>query len=76
LGLVDRLGNFNDAVDVAKEIAGIDGEVDLIYPKVYKLGVLDLLFQSAARSLHDSFVNAMGSRIEYKWGGGLSYSFK
>ena len=73
LGLVDKLGNFLDAVDLAKEMTGIEGDVNLVYPKVHKLGVLDLLLQSAARSLYDSFINIMGNRIEYRWDS-LSYS--
>lgn len=32
-GLVDQLGNFHDAVEIAKELAGIKGEPELIYPE-------------------------------------------
>ena len=32
LGLVDRLGNFQDAVDLAKELAEIKGKPELVYP--------------------------------------------
>jgi protease-4 len=32
LGLIDELGNFNDAVDAAKEQAGLSGEPRLVYP--------------------------------------------
>jgi protease IV len=32
LGLIDELGNFNDAVDAAKEKAGLTGEPKLVYP--------------------------------------------
>jgi len=33
LGLVDFLGNFQDAVEITKELAGIKGDVTLVYPK-------------------------------------------
>lgn len=39
-GLVDRLGNFRDAVDIAAKLGGIKGEPELIYPKK-KLSFLD-----------------------------------
>ena len=40
LGLVDELGNFRDAVDIAAKMGGIKGEPELIYPKK-KLSFLD-----------------------------------
>ena len=33
LGLVDRLGNFQDAVELAKKMSGIKGEARLVYPE-------------------------------------------
>ena len=75
LGLVDRLGNFLDAVALAKDLTGIKGDVKLVYPEGRKLGVFDLLFQSAARSLHDSLTKVQANPIEYRWDG-MSYSFK
>ena len=33
LGLIDQLGNFQDAVDLAAELAGLKGEPELIYPE-------------------------------------------
>lgn len=32
LGLVDELGNFNDAVEIAADLAGIEGKPELAYP--------------------------------------------
>jgi len=40
LGLVDELGDFRDAVDIAAKMGGIKGEPELIYPKK-KLSFLD-----------------------------------
>ncbi len=40
LGLVDELGNFQDAVELAKKLANIKGEVRLVYPKSYRFSIL------------------------------------
>jgi protease-4 len=68
LGLVDVLGNFQDAVDIAKNMAGIKGDVTLVYPKKSKLGLWDLFFDSAADSVVKR-IHAMKTRIEYRWNG-------
>jgi len=67
LGLVDRLGNFQDAVNLAKEISHIEGEVMLIYPARPRPGIWEIFSKSAL----DRFINflredAVG-RLEYRW---------
>jgi protease-4 len=49
LGLVDRLGNFQDAVQWAGELGGIEGEVETLYPEKEKLSLMDYLMESALR---------------------------
>ncbi|MDX1386468.1 MAG: S49 family peptidase, partial [bacterium] len=44
-GLVDKLGNKQDAVDLLAEMLEIKGEPKLLYPKKKKLNVLDLLME-------------------------------
>jgi len=51
LGLIDELGNFNDAVDVAKEKAGLTGEPRLVYPPEERTRFLEDLLGGAARSV-------------------------
>jgi protease-4 len=51
LGLVDRLGNLQDAVQWAGQLAGIEGEIETVYSRREKLSVLDLLAESAAGAL-------------------------
>jgi protease-4 len=68
LGLVDELGNFQDAVEITKEMAGIRGEVELVYPKKAGLRILDLFRDEAARSLA-GFLAGLRSRISYQWAG-------
>ena len=69
-GLVDELGNFEDAVVLTKELAGIDGEVNLVYPQKKKLKLLDILLGEAAESMSDILKDKMkSSSIEYRWDG-------
>ncbi len=46
-GLVDRLGNFEDAIEWAGELGGIKGEVNTVYPKPQKLSILRQIMESA-----------------------------
>ncbi|MEW6614282.1 MAG: signal peptide peptidase SppA [Thermodesulfobacteriota bacterium] len=48
LGLVDTLGNLQDAISMAAEIAGIKGEPNVIYPPKDRFSILDFLFQRMA----------------------------
>lgn len=68
-GLVDELGNFEDAVTLTKELAGIDGEVNLVYPQKKKLKLLDILLGEATESISDLLKNSAKSSIEYRWDG-------
>jgi len=53
LNLVDELGNFQDALRVAKELGGIKGEPELVYPK-RKVSFLKLLLEGFGQgSLED-----------------------
>lgn len=72
LGLVDVLGNFQDAVALAKKMAGIKGDVTLVYSRKSKLQLLDLLLGTAARSVSE-FLQGMKTQIEYRWSGPLAH---
>ena len=45
LGLVDALGNLQDTISMASEMAGIKGEPNVIYPPKDRFSMLDFLFQ-------------------------------
>ena len=68
VGLVDSLGNFQDAVAIAKEMANIDGEVVLIYPKKSSGSLLDMFFKKAVNSFIESSHGVKGN-LEYRWNG-------
>jgi protease-4 len=74
LGLVDELGNFQDAVEMTKEMAGITGEAELVYPKKTGLKILDL-FRDEASRLVANLRAALRSRISYEWNGIQSSPF-
>ena len=69
LGLVDVLGNFQDAVDLAKGLSGIDGDVTLVYMKKSKGKFWDLVFENATRSFFRTFRDMLYTGIEYRWDG-------
>lgn len=69
LGLVDSLGNFQDAVNVAKRMAHIKGKVKLVYPVKKRRSLLwNLLF----KDLFDALMNRIdrpSGILEYRWNG-------
>jgi len=52
LGLVDRLGSLQDAIEIAAEMIGIEGKPVVIYPKK-KLSLYEFLFKKSLRLLLD-----------------------
>jgi protease-4 len=51
MGLVDTIGNFYDAVAMAKKLARVKGDPELVYPKK-KWEYLDLFTESAIDAIH------------------------
>ncbi len=54
LGIIDELGNFNDAVDAAKEKAGLTGEPRLVYPPDEKSRFIEELMGGAVSSVAEA----------------------
>jgi len=50
LGLIDEIGNLHDAIDMAGEMAGIEGEPKIIYPE-RKFSFFDYFFEKASQKL-------------------------
>ncbi|HBF43221.1 MAG TPA: signal peptide peptidase SppA [Desulfobacteraceae bacterium] len=73
LGLVDILGNFQDAVELAKKMVNIKGDVSLVYPKRTKMGLLDLFLDSVTSSI-TKLLQDIKPRVEYRWRGFLAPS--
>jgi protease-4 len=51
LGLVDRIGNLEDAIEWAGRLAGIEGKIVAVYPPEKKISILRLLSESALKDL-------------------------
>lgn len=69
LGLVDDLGNFQDTVEITKELAGIKGEVTLVYGEEKKSALWALLFDTGAEFILSHLKESAGSSIQYRWNG-------
>ena len=54
LGLVDKLGNLQDAIDEASKLVGIQGKPQIVYPKK-KLSLWELLMREMVSSLIEAF---------------------
>ena len=50
-GLVDELGNLQDAIKRAAEIAGIEGEPKVIYPAKEKPSILEFLLEGSMKEI-------------------------
>jgi protease IV len=51
IGLVDRIGNLEDAVEWAGRLAGIEGKIVAVYPPQKKMSILRLLSESTLKNL-------------------------
>jgi protease-4 len=63
-GLVDRLGNLQDAIDQTAEMVGISGKPHVIYPK-RKLSLLDLLIKEMVSTILET-LNEKGVELNYR----------
>lgn len=65
-GLVDRLGNFEDALEWAGELGGIDGEVVPVYARDEKLSLLRYLMSSSISDWMSRVIHP-GIYAEYRY---------
>jgi protease IV len=56
LKLVDQLGNLEDAIQIAADMAGIDGEPKVVYPRRKKPSILDFLIEGSLDILREYLV--------------------
>lgn len=65
--LVDRLGNFQDAVAAAAKLSGIKEKVPkLIYPPKKKTSLLDFLIEGASNRISDKLKSETGISVRYE----------
>jgi protease IV len=65
-GLVDRLGNFEDALEWAGELGGIDGDVVPVYARDEKLSLLRYLMSSSISNWMSTVIHP-GIYADYRY---------
>ncbi len=65
LGLIDRIGNLEDAVEWAGRMAGIEGKISAVYARKKKLPFLKYIIDSTLKDLANNISNP------HIWGGYL-----
>ena len=73
LGLIDEIGNFNDAVDTAKERAGIVGEPHLVYPPDERSRFFEELLGGAVHAMADAVRSEVQHEAAVSTAPGLYY---
>lgn len=68
--LVDKIGNFQDAVDAAAKIAGIEGKPKLVYPPEKKKSLLAFLVEGTSERLVEKLGMESGVKAVYEMPGG------
>ncbi len=68
-GLVDELGNLQDSIRAAADLAGIVGEVEVVYPPRKRPGLLSYLIGDVVHQLHQSLQERTGSGLRFVWSG-------
>ena len=64
LGLVDKMGNLQDAIDEATKLVGIEGKPQVIYPRK-KLSLWELLMRDMASAIFE-VLNEKGFELNYR----------
>lgn len=65
MGLIDQIGNLQDAIRLAADLGGIRGEPRIVEPTKERLTLIDLLFGGLSRYLPVS--KAPRAPFEYRW---------
>ncbi len=63
LGLVDEMGNLQDAIEITAKMAGIEGKPTILYPKK-KTSIWDLLLRDMASAIVDA-LSEKGSELNF-----------
>jgi protease-4 len=66
LGLVDQIGNLDDAIDAAARLVGIEGKPDILYPK-RKFSIWDLLIRETVSAVLET-LQEKGFELNYRLG--------
>ena len=64
IGLVDQIGNLQDAIDIVAKMVGIEGKPNILYPK-RRFSLWELLVREMASTLLD-ILNEKGFELNYR----------
>ncbi|HEX7488270.1 MAG TPA: signal peptide peptidase SppA, partial [Anaeromyxobacteraceae bacterium] len=73
LGLIDELGNFHDAVDSAKEEAGLTGEPRLVYPPEERSRFFEELMGGTVHAIADAVRSEVHQEVRAAGAPGLFF---
>jgi protease-4 len=62
-GLVDKMGNLQDTIDITAKMVGIEGKPNVLYPK-RRLSIWELLMRDMASAIIDT-LNEKGYELNY-----------
>ena len=63
-GLVDRLGNLQDTIEVTAKMVGISGKPNVLYPPKKKISLLEFLLNETASGIAEK-LNLKGFELNY-----------
>jgi protease-4 len=66
LGLVDRIGNLDDAIDATAKLVGIEGKPDIVYPRK-KFSIWELLIRETVSAVLET-LQEKGFELNYRLG--------
>jgi protease-4 len=66
LGLVDQIGNLDDAIDATAKLVGIEGKPDILYPKK-KFSIWELLIRETVSAVLET-LKEKGFELNYRLG--------
>jgi len=66
LGLVDQIGNLDDAIDATAKLVGIEGKPDILYPK-RKFSIWELLIRETVSAVLET-LQEKGFQLNYRLG--------
>lgn len=69
LGLVDQLGNLQDAIETAAKMGGIEGKPQIVQIKEREFSLLRLLLGSVGTTWQEKLLGGKGNRVsvDYLW---------
>jgi len=67
--LVDELGNLQDAIRISAELAGVDGDPDVLYPRPRRESLIDLFSEAtkATQILERMISTKQSTPFLYRW---------